>query len=760
VLKSLNLGTWKTLFLAGAFVAAGSAVDLFAPLELTLTGFANKARAYDASNDIVIVSLDDYALEHNISSPIKADKAFTILSKLIDSGADKIVLSEPVIANDVASRMQLETLLEQHPDKLYIVQSKPNNSKQNAIFADNNVHSIKPVLNRRLTLFWRGIERTPYTVVNNDRQIVSAESVITGIKGGIGEYFHIDYAMRPESIPSISFSGNSSTETYKPLKNKRIIVGYEKRPNAELYPLLGHIGKYGIPTIIVYGANTLEQGRPQSIHWFWSLLAGLIVGRFILRKQRISRQLAYGVASLLGAFTTMIILNNLSIIIELSPFIVLTLICVSVGTLRRTKEKDGIKFSIHPESGLASVNSLRLQPTNHRPLIAARISGFDELMDLLSPEDRKSLANRIASLATSDYQIWHGENGHFYWFSRKETSDRISEHLESLALIMRNGFSIGSLPVSLQTSFGVDLRYDAELSDRILGASLSAKRAASIDKNWLVYEVGDKEETAWSITRLRELDLAISGGQIRTALQPKFDLKTGSITGTEALARWKHPVRGDIRPDEFVQAAEDGGRIKELTLAVMHSALPAVGPAITDNPDFTISINITPSLLADPTLCSSISSVLAAHNIAPSNLILEVTESTAFANNETCVQSMHELVSMGIKLSIDDYGTGNSTLEYLRHIPASELKIDRKFVSDLLRDEEDSALVMSTIQLAHDLNMVVVAEGVEDSPTLDKLRQMGCDLVQGYLISRPLPSDQFLNFLSNLRAIPTKVNAK
>jgi len=192
----------------------------------------------------------------------------------------------------------------------------------------------------------------------------------------------------------------------------------------------------------------------------------------------------------------------------------------------------------------------------------------------------------------------------------------------------------------------------------------------------------------------------------------------------------------------------------------MHSALPAVGPAVSDNPDFTISINITPSLLADPTLCSSISSVLAAYNISPSNLILEVTESTAFANNETSVQSMHELVSMGIKLSIDDYGTGNSTLEYLRHIPASELKIDRKFVSDLLHDEEDSALVMSTIQLAHDLNMVVVAEGVEDSPTLEKLRQMDCDLVQGYLISRPLPPDQFLNFLSNLRAISTKVNFK
>lgn len=760
MLKSLNLGAWKTLFFAGAFVAAGSAVDFFAPLEVIITAAANKTRAYDASNDIVIVSLDDYALEQNISSPIKADKALTIFNTLIDSGANKIILSEPVTATDPETRAQLQSLLEQYPDKLYIVQSKPNYTPEDVALNENGMHSVVPLHNRRSTEFWRGIEKTFYAISENEVQIMSAESAITGLKGKSGDKFFIDYAIKPQSIPHISFSDKQSVNSLRQLENRSVIVGYEDRPNAELYPLLGHTGKYGLPTIIAYGANTLAKGRPQSIHWVWSLLVGLVLAGFILRSQTIIHQSLYACASLTGTFLTLIIFNNSNVSIVLSPLIVLIFVSASIGIFRRTKEKNGIKFSTHPDSGLASVNSLRLQPTNHRPLIAARISGFDELMDLLAPEDRKNLANRIASLATSDDQIWHGENGHFYWFSRKETSDRISEHLESLALIMRNGFSIGSLPVSLQTSFGVDLRYDAELSDRILGASLSAKRASSIDKNWLVYEVGDKEETAWSITRLRELDLAISGGQIRTALQPKFDLKTGGIVGVEALARWKHPVRGNIRPDEFVQAAEDGGRIKELTLAVMHSALPAVGPAVSDNPDFTISINITPSLLADPTLCSSISSVLAAYNISPSNLILEVTESTAFANNETSVQSMHELVSMGIKLSIDDYGTGNSTLEYLRHIPASELKIDRKFVSDLLHDEEDSALVMSTIQLAHDLNMVVVAEGVEDSPTLEKLRQMDCDLVQGYLISRPLPPDQFLNFLSNLRAISTKVNFK
>jgi len=499
VLKSLNLGAWKTLFFAGAFVAAGSAVDFFAPLEVIITAAANKTRAYDASNDIVIVSLDDYALEQNISSPIKADKALTIFNTLIDSGANKIILSEPVTATDPETRAQLQSLLEQYPDKLYIVQSKPNNSKQNAIFADNNVHSIKPVLN------------------------------ITGLKGKSGDKFFIDYAIKPQSIPHISFSDKQSVNSLRQLENRSVIVGYEDRPNAELYPLLGHTGKYGLPTIIAYGANTLAKGRPQSIHWVWSLLVGLVLAGFILRSQTIIHQSLYACASLTGTFLTLIIFNNSNVSIVLSPLIVLIFVSASIGIFRRTKEKNGIKFSTHPDSGLASVNSLRLQPTNHRPLIAARISGFDELMDLLAPEDRKNLANRIASLATSDDQIWHGENGHFYWFSRKETSDRISEHLESLALIMRNGFSIGSLPVSLQTSFGVDLRYDAELSDRILGASLSAKRASSIDKNWLVYEVGDKEETAWSITRLRELDLAISGGQIRTALQPKFDLKTGGM---------------------------------------------------------------------------------------------------------------------------------------------------------------------------------------------------------------------------------------
>lgn len=758
--KSLKMSGYKVLLTVGALTALASSISLFAPLDLMITALANKVRAYDAAGNIVIINIDEYSTAHNLATPIPADHALRLLTSLVDSGAKKIILSEPITADQQDSTQILREYLAQHPEKIHIVQSESINRVDYQPRTDRYVQSPTPIHNKHLTLFWRGVERVAYSVDKNGVDIISAATAITGVRGRSDERFYIDYALKPESIPrhtlSGSFGSGLNPELQTQIKGKNVILGYETGSQAKLYTLLGDDRRYGLPTIMAYSANTLQQGRPIELNWPWPFAAGLMITWLIMGSQKIYVQILVFAISLAGGFCAMITLNTFNITFPISSLMILIMIVTPISITSRIKENTELKLSMNPDSGLASVNTLRLKPMTDMPLIAARISGFDEIVDLLPPEDRKNLTSRISSLATADGQIWQGENGHFYWFSKKETLDSMADHLGSLALIMRNGFSIGSLPISLKTSFGVDLRYAAHLSDRIIGASLSAKRAASQDQSWMVYEEGDKAETAWSVSRLSELDLAISGGQIRTALQPKFDLNTGVIVGVEALARWTHPIRGNIRPDEFVKAAEDGGCIKELTIAVLHSALPSVEHAIFENPEFILSVNITPSLLRDPTLCGSIASLLATYGVSPANLILEVTESTVFSNDDVSITSIHELVAMGIKLSIDDYGTGNSTLEYLRNIPAKELKIDQKFVRDILRDEDAYALVASTIKLAHELKMTVVAEGVEDSQTLEKLRDMGCDLAQGYLISRPLTPKQFLNFMTNLNKIPVR----
>ena len=521
----------------------------------------------------------------------------------------------------------------------------------------------------------------------------------------------------------------------------------------------GQDGLYGIPTVTAVATETLLSGKPKTLGILWSILLILPIAWFMLEKRNIPLQGLISALSIIGLLILKTLLASHAIILPVAHAMAMVVTVLPFAIYRSAKANSAAKNLLHPVSGLPALNQLSYAENDARPLIVAHIVEFEEWMGLLAPADRKNLSERIAALATSDGQVWHGENGHFYWFLPHTPVEQLSGHLEGLNLILRNGFSAGNLPVSLTGIFGVDLRADTNMSDRIIGANLSAKRAAANNLNWLIYEAGDKSETEWTITKQRELDIAIEAGQISAALQPKVNIKSGEIIGFEALARWTHPQRGQIRPDEFIEAAEEGGCIEALTVAVVHSAFKSFRYALQKNPALTVAINITPSLLSNPGFCELVSSLLAYHDIEPTNLVLEITESNAFTNDETCISSMHKLVSSGVTLSIDDYGTGNSTLEYMRNIPAGELKIDRTFISQLMTSEEDKMLIRSTINLAHKLNMVVVAEGIEDKATLESLAYLGCDLAQGYLISRPLSPGHFVQFIDEYEAFPNMLTA-
>lgn len=757
VFKDFNFTSYKFLSLSILFFGLASAVSLFEPFDLGLQSLSNKIRQKDASGEIVVISLDAYAEERGFSTPIPADEAEIILRIMVNAGADKIVLTEPVVAGKQDDITALKKIIDEHADKIFI--AYPDTDQDSVILTGQQkyINTPIPIHNEKTTRFWGGVDTIEYARRINGRSVISAESALTKVYGEPGEEFFIDYSYDVKSLPEFDFIQILNGQQ---IQGKKLILGYETTPNGITVPILGLKGSFGFPTITALGAETLMSGRPSHLSWGWPLLIACAFAYYLLGKKSVPWQLFIIVFFIALCFTTKIALNYINMDMDIATAIVFILFTAPCGINLTNRENSTRKSAEHPDSGLPSLNTLRVKSKTPRPLVVASIAGFDELIGILSPVERKTLAVRICSLATSGNDIWHGEDGHFYWFIRAEQAESLSDHLESLGLILRNGFSIGTFPISLQTVFGVDMRYDASLSDRILGANLSAKRAGMTGKTWLTYEEEDKVEAAWSITRLRELDLAIRAGQIRADLQPKVDLRTGQIAGVEALARWTHPIRGSIRPDEFIAAAEGGRRIKELTIAVMHSALASVQSTIFENAEFTLSVNITPSLLTDITFPHTISALLAEYPISPANLILEITESTAFSNNETCLKSMHELVAMGITLSIDDYGTGNSTLDYLRRIPARELKIDRKFVSDILKSDEDSLLVKSTIKLAHELNMLVVAEGVEDSLTLEKLRIMGCDLVQGFLISRPLSPENFTHFVSTLSRPARKINKK
>jgi EAL domain-containing protein (putative c-di-GMP-specific phosphodiesterase class I) len=283
----------------------------------------------------------------------------------------------------------------------------------------------------------------------------------------------------------------------------------------------------------------------------------------------------------------------------------------------------------------------------------------------------------------------------------------------------------------------------------------AASRAERRGLNWERYESEDEDDANWRLSLLNELDRALDNGDVWVAYQPKFDLKAGSICGAEALVRWSHPVRGEIRPDQFIPTLEDNGRIEKLTLHVLQTAIRDFARL---DEELSVAVNISAQMIGRKRLLGPIRDMLEAERMDARRLTLEITESAALAGSAG-IEELNSLRRLGVHISIDDYGTGQSTLSYLKTLPATELKIDRSFVALIAVSRSDAAVVDSTIKLAHALGLTVVAEGVESEDVLALLRQMSCDMVQGYYFGQPAGIEVLLERLAHgnrLRAARTR----
>lgn len=284
---------------------------------------------------------------------------------------------------------------------------------------------------------------------------------------------------------------------------------------------------------------------------------------------------------------------------------------------------------------------------------------------------------------------------------------------------------------------------DAADADALLAraeVALSAAKRRTVDV--LAYDPSFDSTSAQTLTLLSELRRAVGEGELRLFLQPKLALADTGVVGAEALLRWMHPQRGLVPPMEFVPFAEQTGFVRELTLWVFEEAARRWESLRGDGAPLRIAVNLSVRDLLDAQLPAKLDAVLARHHVPPQAFCLEITESALMDDPQRAEATLQRLAERGFKLSIDDFGTGFSSLSYLSRLPVTELKIDRSFVMNLDRHERNAAIVRSTIHLAHDLGLSVVAEGVESAAVWVRLREWGCDEGQGYHMSKPLPADE------------------
>ena len=244
------------------------------------------------------------------------------------------------------------------------------------------------------------------------------------------------------------------------------------------------------------------------------------------------------------------------------------------------------------------------------------------------------------------------------------------------------------------------------------------------------------------------LHQAILGNRLQVHLQPLLDLRTRRIIAAESLARWTDERLGPVAPDRFIILAEETGLISPLTRWSINATLRHAARARAVDPNLCFSINLSPRVFGERDLVAQITSALGIWNVPASAITLEVTENALMEDPKLSLRRLEDLRMEGLGISIDDFGAGYSSLAYLKYFPATELKIDRSFISDLRDDRRSIQLVRSIIDLGHHLKMRVVAEGVEDAESLGMLAEMGCDCAQGYYIQRPDPADVFIDSLA------------
>lgn len=397
-----------------------------------------------------------------------------------------------------------------------------------------------------------------------------------------------------------------------------------------------------------------------------------------------------------------------------------------------------------------------------------RFSGIVSSLGHRAGDDVIKLAAGVLRNRLADDQVLGHLTGHEFVVALPGFDvPQASQWVEYQADLLRSGVRIGGANISLQATAGVACypEHSHDAAELCRRASSARSDAAARHETVAVYQLGQEDRSLQQIKIVGDFPAAIKNGELRLCVQPKLDCAARDIYGVEALVRWQHPELGLLTPDKFVGAIEQAGGIGHLTRWMLREAVQCCAGWRAQGLPLSVAVNLSVDDLVDEYLPYFLLDIVKQHDLTPAVVTLEVTESAIMHNvhkSLAVVSCIHEL---GFRLAVDDFGTGQSSLAQLRRLPVDELKIDKSFVTNI-RGPRDEAIVRATIDLAHQLELAVVAEGVETEETLERLIALGCEYAQGYHIGRPLAPEVLPSWLAQWRSgsaagvVPLKARAE
>jgi EAL domain-containing protein (putative c-di-GMP-specific phosphodiesterase class I)/CHASE2 domain-containing sensor protein len=722
--------------------------------EGTLRTGRNSLHWHNASGDIVLVKIDNQSLRKVGRWPWPRRYHAELTNRLSEAGAKRIFFDISFFgatspAEDRAfaealkrsGRAILATRTRSGPQGGTEQQGMP---LPDLVDSSHGIGTISWQYN-----FQQAVTGIPYAATVDGKVVPSFAALLSGRTGSPNATFAPDYSIDPKSIPSVS-AGSILDGTFdrRTIAGKDVVIGTSSEEIGDQFFVPG-TGRMAGAYVHVIGAETLKGGRPVDLGWFPLFLMALAVGAAALwRRDGRQQALILGTATI-GFLFAPALPEAYQVSLDITPGLFVIITIASALGWRRYR----VRGLVNTISNLPNLNALRdNRDGKKQSLIAARILNYEEIVATLPPNGERQLIDQIVSrlsVGASSRTLYQGDGGIFAWF--EESRAPFGNHLDALYSLFRTPARVAGMSIDLSVAFGVEVGSGRSLPNRLASALVAAEEAAHDGLKWKFHDPESLEEASWKLSILSELDSAIDRGEVWVAYQPKLDIASNRIIGAEALARWTHPEKGPIAASEFVAAAEQHDRIGKLTDFVLEKAIGAVAAINKRDQDFEIAVNLSARLLSDKGFTLRVAALLARHSLEPHNLTLELTETAELADSGESLEMITRLRELGVRISIDDYGTGLSTLDYLKKIPANEIKIDQSFVKGMADNRSDRLMVQSTIGLAHSLGRKVVAEGVEQRAILDLLVEMECDVAQGFAIGRPMSLESLVKRLASDR---------
>ena len=596
------------------------------------------------------------------------------------------------------------------------------------------------------------IRTMPYGVVTSQVPRPSMAAMLADTAGRVNHSFPIDGAIDEATIPRISFA--DLVEGRVPasaIRGRSFMIGATAVEMGDRYAMPGHgvmpgalIQLMAAETLIGKSIPTDHGGLPG-----FACLVGLVLARGLWRRARhpaVTALLALGLLLLpLGLQAARLgVVGIVPAVLGLGLLALGDGVISMLGALRASRLTD-------PQTGLPNARALResAAPAHTGHTVVLRIANYADIVNVLGQAHTGQLMQRTAQrlAALTAHPVHHVAPNALGWFDPDQTAECQAEQVEAGVALFNQPVEIKGRAIRIVPAFGIAQNTDdaARGLDRAL---MAADQALAKGARWGWHNATFDAESDWRLSLAAEVETAMASGAICVLYQPQYDIAAGMIHAAEALVRWNHATRGPITPESLIALVEEHGLIAPLTLHVLKAALEDQQGWARAGTQVHVAVNISALLPTDEGFIKDVEALLARYPGAASRLTLEVTESTPMIHAEAVASALARLRGLGVAISIDDYGTGQSTLTYLKNLPAREIKIDKSFVLGIETSRSDHLMVCSTIALAHELGYTVVAEGVETAVILEMLRAAGCDVAQGWHIGRPMLAEQLLALIA------------